>query len=685
MTTRSTAASLGLVFMATVLGSTKAESTEGRQPQQWAVLIGVQRYDDSRLNLEYTDGDALAIKDVLCQRAGIPESHTLVMTDQSDEPQKPTLANIRRAVPQLLEKAGPEDRVVIFFSGHGHPVEGETYLIPRDFRVSTAAKTGLPARELREALTKCRAKTKFLILDCCHAAGTKDVEEAGLDAAAVAKAILPKPVEGCMVLASCRADEKSREWPERKHGVFTYWLCRALEGGADKDGNGQVTADEVYQYTYDRVKDTSIQVFHAQQHPAMYPVDSGFPVVLALRPELPESLCRRLAEHLDLEIRRSKLKRVGVLEFLEPIGRTEALAAANLPGYCAAQVRDQLEKLSNGAYGVLSEPAMKSAAKGITIEAIGDPERLQPLHRGEKIDALVTGVLRRRGRTMNVQCELISTETGNSLVSPSGVLPLSEELVGDGGTSFSNSDRPTGGPYAAQVVSYAQSVQDHPMLRTGDEAFPFRIEVWSIEAKPGDEIDDNAPRKRKDFVLMTPKRPAGTDGEPKRTELLVAAKEGELFEIRVNTTYRDQAAMTLLVDGINILGQKRERLGKAWSWVLNPAATPGETQTYAFEGWYLPKSDSATANPGETAGFTVKRFKFVDLADSVAGRHSFTDSIGLITAAFYAQRGRMLGVGEGPEEQRNLKCVDFQPGRLLGVINIRYVDERDLQRLLNPQ
>jgi hypothetical protein len=131
------------------------------------------------------------------------------------------------------------------------------------------------------------------------------------------------------------------------------------------------------------------------------------------------------------------------------------------------------------------------------------------------------------------------------------------------------------------------------------------------------------------------------------------------------------------VDGLNVLGQKRERLGKARSWVLDPR------KPYTIPGWFL-SNPGATSDGGREEN-TLKRFQFTDVAKSVAMRQNFGDSIGLITAAFYAERGRAVGVGEGPEEQRDLQVLDFHPGRLLAVVNIRYVDERDLQQLLDGQ
>jgi len=132
--------------------------------------------------------------------------------------------------------------------------------------------------------------------------------------------------------------------------------------------------------------------------------------------------------------------------------------------------------------------------------------------------------------------------------------------------------------------------------------------------------------------------------------------------------------MTLLVDGLNTLGQNRERLGRARSWVLD-----GEKE-YVIPGWYLSKEKGKQPAKGETFG--MRRFQFVDAAKSVAGRQSFGESIGLITAAFYsdADGDRTLGVGELPEERRQLETVNFRAGRLLGVVQIRYADEGELKK-----
>ena len=161
-------------------------------------------------------------------------------------------------------------------------------------------------------------------------------------------------------------------------------------------------------------------------------------------------------------------------------------------------------------------------------------------------------------------------------------------------------------------------------------------------------------------------------GDTGKRELVIGVRKDEIIELRVKNTMPTRVAMSLLVDGVNTLGGRRERLGEAWSWVLDAG------KESKFEGWYFP--EKLVAEPGARQ-FKMNRFLFKDVAP-VAGREKFGDAPGVITAAFYAERGRDLKLDKRQvDEARNLQAVDFKPGRLLGVVHIRYVDAADLKKL----
>src|SRR5262249_44581235 len=155
--------------------------------------------------------------------------------------------------------------------------------------------------------------------------------------------------------------------------------------------------DEAYHYVHERVGQTVQQLYGMEQTPVRLIGGgvSGVPVILSLRPEQPETLCRRLAEHLDLEVRRQKLKKIGVLEFLQPLGKIEGLAAAELPLYCAERVRAALEKLAGSDYQVVDAATMGQAAKDVAVELMDRPKTWQQLsQRVNGMDGAIYGTLR---------------------------------------------------------------------------------------------------------------------------------------------------------------------------------------------------------------------------------------------------------------------------------------------------
>lgn len=83
---------------------------------------------------------------------------------------EPTLANLRELLNLTLpNEVGANDRVLIYFAGHGIACDGEDgpegYLVPAD--ANREQRTCLlPMTELNEALAKLPRRHLLLILDC---------------------------------------------------------------------------------------------------------------------------------------------------------------------------------------------------------------------------------------------------------------------------------------------------------------------------------------------------------------------------------------------------------------------------------------------------------------------------------------------------------------------------------------
>ncbi|MFL5898620.1 MAG: hypothetical protein ACJ76D_09190, partial [Solirubrobacterales bacterium] len=198
--------------------------------------------------------------------------------------------------------------------------------------------------------------------------------------------------------------------------------------------------------------------------------------------------------------------------------------------------------------------------------------------------------------------------------------------------------------------------------------FPYRIEVYTIDAAKGETITPTTPRARKPFLR--------DDADP--NAVWIAARPGERYEVRISNGTDRRVGCALMIDGINTYGKRRQRLEDATPWVIEPRTTN------AVAHWFIPdgKSPAGTGSAAEGISGQFGQFVFTDLANSEAGRQRFGDAIGTITAAFFEEdksgssRGS-VGTGTAEVSQGTLQTTKFVRGRLLGAVTIKYGAESD--------
>ncbi len=102
------------------------------QTRRWALLVGVGDYTDPAVN-----DLPFCVKDTRDLAAALQASGYEVVRLADDVPQpflKPTKNNILVQAEQLLgnEAIGPQDLVLVYFSGHGFSTEEGVYLAAAD-------------------------------------------------------------------------------------------------------------------------------------------------------------------------------------------------------------------------------------------------------------------------------------------------------------------------------------------------------------------------------------------------------------------------------------------------------------------------------------------------------------------------------------------------------------------------
>ena len=216
-------------------------------------MIGVARYehlDDAR-QLQFPESDAEAVYRVLISKEGgaFPAENVRLLKGRDA-----TLANIRRALEEWLPSvAQTEDRVVVYFAGHGFVKQNRGYLAPWDVDPDRLEETAYPMATLGDVLAnRVRANWKVLLADACHS-GKINAETTGETLERQFNA-LPS---GFLTLSATSGAEQSFEDPNLStgFGVYTYFIVQAFLGYSDRDPcDGRITADEFVGFVRSNVR-----------------------------------------------------------------------------------------------------------------------------------------------------------------------------------------------------------------------------------------------------------------------------------------------------------------------------------------------------------------------------------------------------------------------------------------------
>ncbi len=244
-----------LTILATVLSLQAGDS--------FALLAGISKYQKlpHDLWLQYPDSDARSLAQFLAspRGGGIPADHTLLLTNE-----QATTAALRDAFQTFLKKPGKDDTVYIFIAGHGTVDARGAYILTYDSDPENLSATALPMSEIHSLVEQelTRAGRVIFMADVCRAASIAGQKTTAIGAVVEKLGETPGEMLGLM---AARPTELSLEGPEfgGGHGAFTYSVLRGLDGAADRDHDGFVTAGELIDFVTTDVP----RLTHNKQHP----------------------------------------------------------------------------------------------------------------------------------------------------------------------------------------------------------------------------------------------------------------------------------------------------------------------------------------------------------------------------------------------------------------------------------
>jgi TPR repeat protein len=229
--------------------------------KRWALVIGVDRYDDSQIGaLDGAATDAKTLRDALIATAGFPQDQVVVLASGEPEARWPTRVNILRRLTNLVNKMPQDGLLLLAFSGHGIERERQAYLLPKDAQLSDDPEflelTAISLNWIRNKIESSGIAQVVVLLDACrNDPGGRAAAPNRMSDAYIRPFTFDRQNHRIRAFATIYATaigERAYEYAEKHQGYFTWAVVEGLKGAAANE-KGEVTLSQLVQYVQETV------------------------------------------------------------------------------------------------------------------------------------------------------------------------------------------------------------------------------------------------------------------------------------------------------------------------------------------------------------------------------------------------------------------------------------------------
>jgi len=253
-----------------------------RVKDKWALVIGISKFKDPSINLNYAAKDAADFRQYLITEAGFAPDHVKLLTNE-----QATRDNIEGYLGDkwLGRLANPDDLVTVYISSHGSTTKedvGVNFLVAYDTDKDRLLSTGIPMQWITKMIKEqVHCDRILLVMDVCHSGAAASAvkgltREHGFDIDKVTVGT------GQAILCSSLADQLSWESKKYQNSVFTRQLVEAL-----RSKGRQTRLQDAFDFLRDKVQDEVLRDRYEMQTPVLKKAWQGDDIVLAVTPASP--------------------------------------------------------------------------------------------------------------------------------------------------------------------------------------------------------------------------------------------------------------------------------------------------------------------------------------------------------------------------------------------------------------
>ena len=233
-----------------------------------ALIIGIEKYEQTPA-ATFANLDAKYFYEYARNSFGISKKNIKILVDE-DANLIDSLGIINKWLPGKIKS--DETELIIFFAGHGLASnDGEKlFLLPQDSDPDLLERTALSRNELFETILKLNPKKVTMFFDTCFSGISRD-EKTLLASARPIRITADEQndiPENFTIFSASQLDQISSGLSEVKHGIFSYYLMKGLEGKADTNNDRKITNGELLTYLDDNISQKASELGR-QQNPSL--------------------------------------------------------------------------------------------------------------------------------------------------------------------------------------------------------------------------------------------------------------------------------------------------------------------------------------------------------------------------------------------------------------------------------
>ncbi len=238
-----------------------------KQPKAVVIAIGVGNFRDAQVSpAKYAARDAEGMASYLQTIAGLSADRVRLLVNGHALKQD-LVETFEEWLPRRVD---PATVVYVYFSGRAlvDGVSGAVSLVPYDGSTASVSR-GYSLRRLQESLARLPIQRAILMVDASleHAPGS-DPATGAAPSWEIGAADADSKLMG--MIGNSRLQD-THVYERGRHGLFTYHLLRGLQGPADLDRDGTVTAGELCAFARGEVVRMAGEQFGSGQEPVCLP------------------------------------------------------------------------------------------------------------------------------------------------------------------------------------------------------------------------------------------------------------------------------------------------------------------------------------------------------------------------------------------------------------------------------